>query len=120
MYRQEKALHEIDFDRSGFEWVDFQDWAISVISFIRKGNTAGETILVVCNFTPVIRENYRVGVPAEGRWREILNTDAEIYGGSGVGNKGSSEATPSPAHGRKYSLTITIPPLATLFLKNEI
>jgi 1,4-alpha-glucan branching enzyme len=118
-YASEKALHEVDFERRGFEWVDFQDWAISVISFLRRGATTGDLILVVCNFTPVVREGYKVGVPAGGTWKEILNTDSEIYGGSGVGNKGAAEAEASPTHGREYSLTITIPPLATLYFKRD-
>jgi 1,4-alpha-glucan branching enzyme len=119
VYGSEKALHEIDFDRSGFEWVDFQDWAISVISFLRKGATTGDLILVVCNFTPVVREGYKVGVPVGGTWREILNTDSEIYGGSGIGNQGAAQARPSPIHGREHSLIITIPPLATLYFKKD-
>jgi 1,4-alpha-glucan branching enzyme len=119
IYSSEKALHETDFDRQGFEWVDFQDWAISVISFLRKGSTGGELILIVCNFTPVVREGYRVGVPAGGTWKEILNTDSEIYGGSGIGNRGEVTAQNSPSHGRDYSLTITIPPLGALYFKNK-
>jgi 1,4-alpha-glucan branching enzyme len=119
LYRKELALHEVDFDREGFEWVDFQDWAISLISFIRKGRTTKDIILVVCNFTPVIRENYRVGVPERGTWTEILNTDSAMYGGSDMGNEGAAEAEASPFHGREYSLTITVPPLATVFFKRE-
>jgi 1,4-alpha-glucan branching enzyme len=119
VYAAEKALHEVDFDRHGFEWVDFQDWAISVISFLRRGRTTGDIILVICNFTPVVRENYRIGVPAGGTWREILNTDSELYGGGGVGNKGAAEAVPEPAHGHEFSLALTIPPLGALYLKKK-
>lgn len=119
VYRSEKALHEVEFERHGFEWVDFQDWASSVISFIRKGSSTDNIILVVCNFTPVVRENYLVGVPRGGTWREILNTDAGFYGGSDVGNKGHVDATRAPAQGREFSLVLTLPPLAAIYLKSS-
>lgn len=116
-YAKEAALHKSDFDRAGFEWVDFRDYEQSVISFIRR--SGGDLILVVCNFTPVPREGYRVGVPAPGRWREVLNSDATIYGGSGWGNFGAAQAEEVGMHGRKYSLALTLPPLGILFLKPE-
>ncbi len=118
LYRAEPALHELDFDAQGFEWIDSNDWEQSVISFLRKGKTADEIILQVCNFTPVPKYQYRVGVPRSGFWREILNSDAAVYGGSGNGNFGGVEAAPIPAHGRHHSLTLNLPPLGVLFLKS--
>lgn len=117
LYRSEPALYELDFTIEGFEWVDVHDWERSIISFLRKRNGGGENILVVCNFTPVISRNYRIGVPHGGFWRELLNSDAEIYGGSGQGNLGGIEAEDVSSHGRDYSLTLTLPPLCILFLK---
>jgi 1,4-alpha-glucan branching enzyme len=119
VYRTEAALFEVDFDQSGFEWIDCHDAQASVISFLRKSRGARETILAVCNFTPVPRPNYFLGVPSGGYWREILNSDAPLYGGSGVGNYGGVEAAPVPAHGRFHSLTLSLPPLATILLKHE-
>jgi len=116
LYRDEAALHEVDFDQAGFEWVDCHDADNSVISFLRRPR-AGPPVLVVCNFTPVPRANYMVGVPVGGYWRELLNSDAAHYGGSGMGNMGGVEAAPVPAQGRFHSLVLTLPPLATLFLK---
>ncbi|MCS7206743.1 MAG: 1,4-alpha-glucan branching protein GlgB [Dehalococcoidia bacterium] len=117
LYRQEPALHLHDCQPAGFEWVDCADAEQSVVSFLRKGATPRETILVVCNCTPVPRFNYRVGVPLPGFWRELLNSDAQVYGGSGLGNLGGVQATPIPFHHRPYSLELTLPPLAILFLK---
>jgi 1,4-alpha-glucan branching enzyme len=113
----EPALYEMDFDKEGFEWICFDDWEQSVISFLRKGRSAADTILVVCNLTPVPRYDYRVGVPSGGFWREILNSDAHDYGGSGHGNFGGVEASPLPSHGRSQSLALTLPPLGILFFK---
>jgi 1,4-alpha-glucan branching enzyme len=117
VYRDEPALHELDVDPAGFEWVDANDASNSCVTFLRKSRD-GETILVACNFTPVPRTSYRVGVPSPGRWDEILNSDAELYGGSGVGNLGGVEALPVPLHGRPRSLTVTLPPLAVVFFKH--
>jgi 1,4-alpha-glucan branching enzyme len=117
-YREEPALYTLDFTPAGFEWVDCNDMEQSVITFLRRG-THGETVLVVANFTPVPRHNYRVGVPREGFWRELLNSDAAPYGGSGLGNLGGLEAAPVPCHGRPHSLNLTLPPLAALFFKWE-
>lgn len=117
-YRSEPALHQIDFESSGFEWVDFNDWQGSIISFIRKGKEGGQ-VLVVCNFTPVPRYDYRVGVPAGGFWKEVLNSDGRDYGGSGLGNLGGFPADSVPMHGRPYSLNLTIPPLGVLFFKHS-
>ena len=116
-YREEPALHELDTDAGGFEWVDANDSATSVLSFLRKGKSPKDVVLVVLNLTPVIRMQYHLGVPHPGRWKEILNSDAHEYAGSGVGNFGGVLAEDSPAHGRPYSLKLTLPPLGALFLK---
>jgi 1,4-alpha-glucan branching enzyme len=116
-YRHEPALHEIDDDWSGFEWIDANDADNSIISLLRKTQDARDTILVVCNFTPVERHNYRVGVPRDGFWRELLNSDANSYGGSHQGNMGGVDTTPIPSHGKFHSISITLPPLAALFFK---
>jgi len=117
-YRTEPVLHELDFVKEGFEWVDRHDWEGSVISFLRKGKTTDNLLLVVCNFTPVPRKNYRVGVPRSGFWKEVLNSDAKIYGGSGHGNFGGVEATPVPSYKWKNSLSLILPPLGVLFFKS--
>jgi len=114
-YRSTPALHEIDFDNDGFEWIDFHDWEDSVICYIRKGRTTKDTVLVVCNLTPVYRTGYRVGVPSEGFWKEALNSDAAEYGGSGKGNLGGVEAERVRAHKREFSLNLTLAPLSTMF-----
>jgi 1,4-alpha-glucan branching enzyme len=118
-YRNEAALHEAEFDGSGFEWVDCNDSDTSVLSFLRKARSTNDIILVVSNFTPVTRFNHRLGVPRGDRWRELFNSDAEGYGGSGQGNLGGVEAAPVPLHGRPFSLTLTLPPLAVVYLKSE-
>lgn len=117
LYKSEPALHELDFSQEGFEWVDFHDWQQSIISLIRKGKEQDRVILVVCNFTPVPRYNYLIGVPEKGYWKELLNSDSEFYGGSGMGNSGGVQTTSIPWNGRPYSLSLTLPPLAVLFLK---
>ena len=119
LYRGEPALYEVDCESAGFEWVDCTDWEKSIISFLRIGKTSQDYILVVCNFTPVIRYNYRVGVPGGGYWKEVLNGDAVEYGGSGQGNLGGIDATSVPCHGREHSLSLSIPPLGILFFKRE-
>lgn len=119
VYKNEPALHELDFDTKGFEWIDFHDWEESIISFIRKGKRTEDIILVVCNFTPVIRYNYIVGVPRGGFWKEILNSDAGMYCGSGQGNFGGAEADMISTQNRPYSLLLTLPPLGITFLKSE-
>ena len=118
LYRSESVLHGLEFDPAGFEWVDCSDFERSVISFIRRGRSTGDIILVVCNFTPTPRFNYRVGAPRGGFWREVLNSDAQQYGGGGHGNLGGVEAAPIPYHGRSYSLNLTLPPLGVVFLKS--
>ncbi len=119
LYRTKAALHELDCDPSGFQWVDLDDVNNSVVSFIRRGTDSSSLILVVCNLTPVPRHNYRVGVPKPGFWTEILNSDAAEYGGSGEGNLGGCSAEPVIWHGRNYSLSITLPPLAAIFFEGS-
>jgi 1,4-alpha-glucan branching enzyme len=119
VYRSEAALHQLDTDPAGFEWVDCNDNATSVLSLLRQAHSPQETVLIVCNFTPVPRPSYRVGVPQGGFWRELLNSDAREYGGSGLGNMGGLFADNHPAHGRPYSLNLVLPPLAAVFLKAE-
>jgi len=116
-YRTEPALHELDCDPAGFEWIDCNDSDQSTLSLIRRGKTPNEILVIVLNFTPVPRTNYHVGVPQSGFWKEILNSDASSYGGSNWGNSGGLEAAPVPSHGRPYSLALTLPPLAAVFLK---
>lgn len=119
LYRNEKALHELDTDPGGFEWVDCHDSEQSTLSYLRKARD-GSVLLVVCNFTPVPRLGFRVGVPVGGFWSEILNSDSSFYGGSNVGNAGGVMAETVEAHGRPYSLCLTLPPLALLILKAPI
>jgi 1,4-alpha-glucan branching enzyme len=119
LYAREPSLHELDCDPGGFEWVAADDKESSVISFLRRGKSTGDSSLVVCNFTPLPRSNYRVGVPGGGTWVEMANSDATIYGGSGIGNLGAVRADSIASHGRPWSLSLTLPPLACLFLKSE-
>jgi 1,4-alpha-glucan branching enzyme len=116
VYKEEKALHELDADPSGFEWVECGDADNSVLSFLRRSRD-GQTVVCVFNFTPVPRADYRVGVPRGGRWSEILNSDAAEYGGSGVGNLGGVEADAVSWHGRPHSLRLQLPPLGALFFR---
>jgi len=118
-YRTEPALWQVDFSHEGFEWIDANDAQHSVISFLRKPRGGGALVAVVCNLTPLPRENYVLGVPRAGAWREILNSDAKEYGGAGWGNLGAVQAAPLAAHGRPHSLTLTLPPLSTLYLRSE-
>lgn len=118
-YRAEPALHELDFEPAGFEWINGSDAATSTLSFVRKAKSTEDLILVACNFTPVIRTDYRVGVPREGIWREALNSDSTIYGGSGQGNAGTVRTDPLPWDGRPCSLSLTLPPLAAVFFTNR-
>jgi 1,4-alpha-glucan branching enzyme len=118
--RGEPALYELDSDPAGFEWIDCNDVSRSVLSFLRKGRSEAERLLFVCNFTPVPHHNYRVGAPAGGFWKEVMNGDALLYGGSGQGNMGGVDASPLPLHGRPWSLSITVPPLAAVVFKPEL
>jgi len=119
LYRGQSLLHTMDFNSAGFEWVDCKDFQRSVISFLRRGQNPGGQLLFVCNFTPVVRQNYRVGVPLEGYWKEILNSDAPLYGGSGQGNFGGLSTVPLPIHGRPFSLNMTLPPLGIVVFRPE-
>jgi 1,4-alpha-glucan branching enzyme len=116
-YRTEPSLHRIDFSGDGFEWIVADDAEQSVLVFLRKAHGSAPPLLVACNFTPVPRENYLVGVPRPGYWREILNSDAPDYGGSGWGNLGGVQSVPVSSHGRTESLNLTLPPLATIVLR---
>jgi 1,4-alpha-glucan branching enzyme len=119
LYRGEPLLHDLDFNPAGFEWVDCKDFQRSIISFLRRGRNPNDQLLFVCNFTPVLRQNYRVGVPWEGYWKEILNSDAALYGGSGQGNFGGLSAVPLPIHGRPFSLNMTLPPMGIVVFRPE-
>jgi len=119
VYREEPALHEQDFGWEGFQWIDCSDYDNSVLTFLRRGRAPSELILVVCNFTPVCRSGYRIGIPVGGRWRELMNSSAEIYGGTGIGNFGGVEAEPVSNHGHPQSVVLTLPPLSVLYLKAE-
>ena len=117
VYRTRKELHESDCDGAGFAWIDCSDSEASVLSYIRRGADPDRFVIVVCNFTPIVRSNYRVGVPRSGTYREILNTDSAHYGGSNVGNAGAIAADGAPMHGHDQSLAMTLPPLATLIFE---
>ena len=118
LYRNEPALYELDFDPAGFAWIDCNDAESSVISYQRIARN-GSCLLVVANFTPLPRDNYLVGVPLAGRWSERLNSDATLYGGSGVGNQGGVQSVPIAAHGHFHSLNLRLPPLGILILQHE-
>src|SRR5438067_7485255 len=117
-YRAHPALHRLDFSHDGFQWVDMNDSDDSVLTYLRLDDV-GNAVLVACNFTPVVRQGYQVGVPRGGAWREILNSDAPFYGGSGVGNMGRVEASDTPRHGRTHSLSLMLPPLAVALFMPE-
>jgi 1,4-alpha-glucan branching enzyme len=117
VYKNEPAMHENDCQPNGFEWVDCQDNEQSIICFLRKGNDPADTILVACNFTPLPRYDYRIGVPHGGFWHEILNSDAMQYGGSGIGNMGGIHADEWWHHGRHHSVSIVIPPLSVVMFR---
>jgi len=142
LYRELPALHEHDCNPAGFEWIDASDSFNSVISYLRRGAPGGpavggpvaprpaedqpagdaggqRSVMCVFNFTPVVRDSYLLGAPAPGRWREILNTDATEFGGSGVGNLGAAETHPLPRHGHPQSLRLTLPPLGGVWLSPE-
>jgi 1,4-alpha-glucan branching enzyme len=116
-YRGEPAMHHHDCHPSGFDWVHSDDFEQSVISFLRKGGSSGDLRLVACNFTPVPRYNYRIGVPRWGEWREVLNSDATLYGGSGHGNMGAVGTAPVPSHGYAQSINLVLPPLSVIVLR---
>jgi 1,4-alpha-glucan branching enzyme len=116
LYREQPALHELDFEARGFEWIDCHDADHSVVSFERRGKTPGDVVVAAFNFTPVPRHGYLVGVDHGGDWREIANSDAADYGGSGLGNQGRSVALEVSVHGRSHGLALTLPPLGAVFL----
>jgi len=117
VYRGEPALHERDCDPEGFQWIDCNDALQSTLVFQRTGHSTRDVLVVAFNFTPVPRPNYRIGVPGPGSWREILNSDAPLYGGSGQGNLGGVESVPVASHGRAQSIVVTLPPLAMVVFK---
>lgn len=119
LYKKEKALYEVDFHWNGFEWIDFSDSEQSIISFIRKSKNNREFLIFIFNLTPVPRFNYRIGVPEEGFYKELLNSDSYIYGGSNFGNNGGVWSQNYPFHGRPHSIELTLPPLAVLILKKS-
>jgi 1,4-alpha-glucan branching enzyme len=119
LYRTTPALYLLDCDAAGFSWIDAANAAECVLSFVRRGRGPHELAVVVCNLTPVPRHDYRIGVPAPGRYAERINTDAQIYGGSGVGNQGEVHAEPHPMHGHAYSLRLQLPPLGVLIFTAE-
>lgn len=120
LYKTEPALYERDFIPEGFEWIDLNDYNQGVISFIRKSADYKSQIIAVCNFTPMAWNNYSIGVPEEGFWKEVLNSDSVSYGGSGHGNLGGKETSKVSFHGKPFSLSLTIPPLGILFFKRDI
>jgi 1,4-alpha-glucan branching enzyme len=117
-YRAERALHELDCDPAGFEWIDGSDSQQSMLSFMRKSKGGDEIVAAIFNFTPIARHNYKVGVPRGGYWREILNSDSQVYGGADFGNLGGTDAQDVPSHGRAHSLNLIVPPLGAVFFKN--
>ncbi len=119
LYRANPALYEVDFHYTGFEWVDFHDWENSIISFIRRGEDPSDFLLFCCNFTPMPRQGYEFGVPDPGFYEEILNTDAEVFGGSNMGNGGVVSSRPIPKHDRQHSIAVTLPPLAVVAFRKR-
>jgi len=119
LYRDTPALHRHDSDSAGFEWIQATDADHSVYAFVRHGGPSDPPVLIVCNFTPVVRQGYKIGVPLAGRWEERLNSDAGAYGGSNVGNAGAVHAEPAPWQGRSASVSLTLPPLATVIFQHS-
>jgi len=117
LYKEEKALYELDFSYEGFEWIDCNDIEHSIVSFMRKGKNQEDMLIFVCNFTPVPHSRYRIGVPFNLYYKEILNSDSEIYGGSNMGNMGGLHAENIHFHGKPFSLELQIPPLSTIVFK---
>ncbi len=121
LYKKEEALHQVDFSPQGFEWIDGSDYKSSIISYLRKNKDNSKYMATILNLTPVVRENYRIGVPEKGFYKETINTDSSYYGGSGIGNLGGKNTEDIPFHGRPYSINITLPPLSGIIfnLENE-
>jgi 1,4-alpha-glucan branching enzyme len=121
LYRAEPAMYELDFHGDGFAWIDFHDADNSVISYLRRDNSGRQILAVICNFTPVPRHDYRIGVAHGGYWEEILNSDAKAYGGSGQGNMGGIEASPASFYGNfDFTLSVTIPPLGMVVFRKDL
>jgi 1,4-alpha-glucan branching enzyme len=119
LHAEERALHELDFEPAGFSWIDCTDFESSIVAVLRRGRSEEDVVAAAFNFTPVPRYGYRIGVPQEGFWRELANSDATEYGGSGVGNLGGCAASEIAAHGHTHSLELTLPPLGAVFLKPD-
>lgn len=119
LYRSISALHLLDFNSKGFEWIDCNDWENSILTFIRKGDDPDDVVLVACNFTPISRDAYRVGVPIAGFWKEVLNSDSTIYGGSGAGNAGGVVTEPVKYHNRSQSVRLIVPPLGVVVFRYQ-
>jgi 1,4-alpha-glucan branching enzyme len=119
LYRSTPELHRLDCDPEGFSWIDAANGVESVLSYIRRSRDPHALAVIVCNFTPVPRHDYRIGVPLPGRYRERINTDAIQYGGSGIGNAGAVQADAHPMHGHAYSLCLQLPPLGVLIFTAE-
>ena len=117
IYRAERALYEVDFEGGGFSWIDCNDWDSSVISFVRRARDPQDFVVVALNWTPIVRFSYRIGVPEPGYYRELMNSDAGLYGGGNMGNEGGVTSEPVPAHGHAQSVVLTLPPLGGLLLK---
>jgi len=119
LYREERALYLYDNEREGFEWIEQGDYQHNCISFMRKSDILEETVYVLCNFADATREFYRLGVPYEGMYEEIFNSQSSHYAGWNIGNTGPLEAHREPMHGREYSIALTLPPLGVVFLKRK-
>jgi 1,4-alpha-glucan branching enzyme len=119
LYRSSPALYQVDFHHTGFEWIDFHDWEASIIAFLRRAEDPSDFILFCCNFTPVPRQGYEFGVPEEGFYEEILNTDSELFGGSNMGNGGCVSSRPVPKHNRPNSIAVTLPPLSVVAFRKR-
>jgi 1,4-alpha-glucan branching enzyme len=120
LYRETPALHQREFTPEGFEWIEHGDAQRSVVAFARRGDDAGRIVVAVCNFTPTVHHGYRIGVPEPGVYRERINTDSAHYGGSNVGSAfGEFTAEPIAWHGRRHSIGMTLPPLATVLLERS-
>ena len=118
-YKENRPFWEVDFDWNGFEWIDCNDSENSIITFVRKADNDEDFLVVLCNFTPEVRHDYRIGVPKKGEYREVFNSDAEEFGGSGVKNEGALHTEDVPWHDREQSLVITVPPMATIYLRHK-
>jgi 1,4-alpha-glucan branching enzyme len=119
LYRNTSALHVKDCTHDGFEWINCNDAENSTLSFVRHGNAGDPPVVVVCNFTPIERTHFKIGVPETGHWSEVLNSDAENYGGENRGNLGGVNADDAGWHGQKASISITLPPLSVLFFQHK-